>query len=89
VLLGKNLTVLHWLNSAVVMILVNLLVDGGVNLLMDVGLDDLMLNSGCNSFVDGGVMVTRLAHEVSDRCLRLVHYDEVVVVFVIEVVGIG
>ena len=41
VLLRENLAVLHWLNSAVVVILVNLLVDGRVNILMLVSFDNL------------------------------------------------
>lgn len=75
VLLGENLTIQHRLDGAVVVILVNLLVDGCVDLLVYVGLDDLVLNSGGYSLVDSGVMVTRAAHEVGDSCLGLVHFD--------------
>jgi hypothetical protein len=75
VLLGKNLTVLDGLNSAVVVILVNLLVDGGVDLLMLVRLHSLVNNSGGNSLVDCGVMVTGLVGEVGESCFDLVHFD--------------
>ena len=75
VLLGENLTIQHRLDCAVVVILVNLLVDGCVDLLVYVGLDNLVLNSGGYSLVDSGVMVTGAAHEVGDSCLGLVHFD--------------
>jgi hypothetical protein len=73
VLLREHLTVLHWLDGAVVVVLVNLLVDGGLNLLMLMGLHDLMLDSGSDSLVDSGVVVTRLGHEVRDGSLGLFH----------------
>lgn len=66
-LLGKNLTVLDWLNSAVVVVLVNLLVYRSVDLLMLVGLDGLMSDSGSNSLVHCGVVVTGLLGEVGKR----------------------
>lgn len=75
VLLGENLAVMNRLNSAVVVVLVNLLVDGGLDLLVCVGLDDLVLNSRGNSLMDCGVVVSRLGHEVGDSCLGLVHFD--------------
>lgn len=81
-LLWENLTVMDRLDSAVVVVLVNLLVNGSVDLLMYVRLDDLVLNSGGNCLVDSGVVVTGAAHEVGDRCLGLVHFDCCVVVVV-------
>jgi hypothetical protein len=80
VLLGQNLAVLDGLDSAVVVVLVDFLVNGSVDLLVDVRLNDLVLDSGSNCLVDSGVMVTRAAHEVGDSCLRLVHCDGCVVV---------
>lgn len=77
VLLWENLTVLDGLDSAVVVVLVNFLVDGSVDLLVYVRLDDLVLDSGSNCLVDGGVVVTGAAHEVGDSCLGLVHCDVV------------
>lgn len=44
VLLGKNLPVLDWLDGAMVVILVHLLVNGSVDLLMLVRLDGLIHN---------------------------------------------
>jgi len=75
VLFRKDLTILDGLNGTVVMVLVYLLIDRGLNLLMRVGLDDLMLDSRSNSLVDGCVVVSRLGHEVSDSCLGLIHCD--------------
>jgi len=80
VLLWQDLTVVDGLDSAVVVVLVNLLVNGSVNLLVYVRLDDLVLNSGGNCLVDSGVVVTGTAHEVGDSCLGLVHFDYCVVV---------
>jgi hypothetical protein len=77
VLFRENLTILDGLNGAVVMILVNLLVNRSLNLLMGVRLNDLMLDSRSNSLVDSCVVVPRLGHEVSDSCLGLVHCDVV------------
>jgi hypothetical protein len=73
VCLGKNLAVLHGLNSAVVVVLVNFLVYSSVDLLMHMRLDNLVSNSWGNSLVNCGVMVTRLVGEVGKRCLDLVH----------------
>lgn len=69
VLLGKNLAVLDGLNSAVVVVLVDLLVDCGQDLFVLVRLDDLVLDSRGNCLMDGGVVVSRLGHEVGDCCL--------------------
>jgi len=57
VLLWKDLTVLDWLDGAVVVVLVNLLVDSSVDLLVLVGLDDLLGDCRGNCLVDSGVMV--------------------------------
>jgi hypothetical protein len=75
VLLGKDLAVLDRLDSAVVVVLVNLLVYRSVDLLMHVGLNGLMGDSGGNSLVDCSVVVTRLAGEVGKSRLDLVHFD--------------
>jgi hypothetical protein len=75
VLLGKDFAVLNGLNGAVVVVLVNLLVDRSLNLLVHMGLDDLVLNSRGDGLVDSGVVVSRLGHEVSDSCLSLVHCE--------------
>jgi len=75
VLLGEHLTVLNRLNGAVVVVLMNLLVDSCLNLLVLVGLDHLVSDSGSNRLMDGSVVVTRLGHEVRDGCLGLFHDD--------------
>jgi hypothetical protein len=56
--LGEDLAVNDGLNSAVVVVLVNLLVYCSVDLLMLVRLDGLVGDSRSNSLVDCGVMVT-------------------------------
>ena len=65
------------LNGTVVVVLVYLLVDRGLNFLVCVRLNDLVLDSRSNSLVDGCVVVSRLGHEVSDSCLSLIHGDVV------------
>jgi len=75
VCLGEHLTVLDWLNSAVVVILVDLLVYCGVDLLVLVRLDRLVSDCGRNSLVDCGVMMTRAVGEVGESCLDFVHCD--------------
>jgi hypothetical protein len=64
VCLGKHLTILDWLDCAVVVVLVDLLVDSGVDLLVYVRLHSLVDNRGGDSLVDGSVMVTGLLGEV-------------------------
>lgn len=73
VLLGKDLAVRHRLLGGVVVVLVNLLVDGGGVLLMLLPLDALVLHSRGNLLVNSGVVVTRLGHEVLDGGLGRVH----------------
>jgi len=75
VCLRKNLTILDGLNSAVVVVLVNLLIDGSVDLFVLVRLNSLVDYSRCNSLVDCGVMVAGLVGEVGESCLDFVHVD--------------
>jgi len=79
VLFWENFTVLNRLDGAVVVILVNFLVDGSVDLFVLVRFYDLLLHSRCYSLVDGGVVVTGLAHEIANCCLSFVHGDTSVV----------
>jgi len=79
VCLGEDLAVVDGLNSAVVVILVDLLVNGSVDLLVYMGLDNLVVYSGSNCLVDGGVVVAGPAHELGDGCLCFVHFEVVVV----------
>lgn len=60
VLLRKDLTVGNGLDGGVVVVLVNLLVDGSGDLLVLGRSDGLVKNSGCNALVDGGIVVTSL-----------------------------
>ena len=59
VLFRQDLAVLHWLNSAVVVILVYLLVDSGVHVLMLMRLDSFMLHRRRYNLVYCGIVVTR------------------------------
>ena len=63
VLLLKLDLVEDGLDGGVVVVLVHLLVDGGLNLLVLGALDGLVHNGRGDLFVDGGVVVTRLGPE--------------------------
>ena len=73
VLLTHLLDILDGLHGGVVVVLVHLLVNGGADLLVLSAVDGLMSDGWGNLLVDGGVMVTRLVHEVGDSCLCGVH----------------
>lgn len=73
VLLWKNLSILNWLNGGVVMILVNLSVNRGGDLLLADGLNLLMLDGWCLSLIDNGFMVTSSSDELGDRCFGSIH----------------
>jgi len=75
VLLREDLAVVDGLHLAVVVVLVNLLVDGCGDLFMAGGLDRLMLYCRSDLLVDSGVVVARLGHEVLDCLLSPVHFD--------------
>jgi len=75
VLLWEDLSVLHRLDGSVVVILVDLLVYGGGDVLVvDLG-NCLLGHGGVHGLVDGGVMVTRLVQEVLDGFLGGLHLD--------------
>lgn len=84
VLSGENLLVDDRLLSGVVVVLVNLLVDGRNVLLVLLPLDSLVLDGRGDLLVNGGIMLTRLGHEVLDGSLGGVHYDVVLLVKVID-----
>jgi hypothetical protein len=73
VLLWQNLAVLNWLNSTVVVILVNLLIHCCVDFLVLVGFDRLVNDRRGNSLVDGSIVVSRLAGEVGESGLDFIH----------------
>lgn len=75
VLLWESLGVLNWLDGGVVVVLVNLLVDSGGDVVMVGACDSLVLDCWSNLLVDGGVVLTGLGHEVRNCCLCLVHVD--------------
>lgn len=58
--LGKDFTVLDRLNGGVVMVLVDLTIDGSRGLLVTLLNDGLVHDGGSNLLVNGGVVVTSL-----------------------------
>lgn len=62
-LFRKHFAILDGLNGGVEMILVNFTIDGCSSLFMAVLGDSLLSDSGSNSLVDGGVMVTSFVPE--------------------------
>jgi len=85
VLLREDLLVEHRLLGGVVVVLVNLLVDGGDVLLVLLPLNGLVLDSRSDLLVNGGVVLTRLGHEVLDGGLSRVHFDWCLLVVGIDV----
>lgn len=75
VLFWEDFAVMNWLDCSMIVILVNFPVDGSVDLLMLVRLHSLLLNTGCYCLVDGSIVMTGTANEITDCCLRLVHCD--------------
>ena len=73
VLLRQNLAVLYWLDGGVIMVLVDLTVDGS-RLLFMMGLVDCLIDNGWGYvLLDGGVMVSRLGDEVLNGSLGFIH----------------
>lgn len=75
VLLGQNLAVLDGLDGGVVVVLVNLTVDGTSDVLVVSLVDSLVGDSGGNGLVDGSVVLAGLGHEVGNGSLSLVHCE--------------
>jgi hypothetical protein len=73
--LGEHLAVLHGLDGAVVVVLVDLLVDRGDDLLVHVRLHGLVDNGRGDSLMDSGVMVAGAGSEVGEGCLDFVHCE--------------
>ena len=60
VLLWQNLAVLHRLHGGVIVVLMDLTIDGGGSLLMTLLNDVLVGHGGCHLLMDSGIMVTSL-----------------------------
>lgn len=69
VLLGENLAVLYGLNRGVVVVLVDLLVDGGLDILVTLTVDGLVCDTRGNLLVDGSVVVARLGTLIACQLL--------------------
>jgi len=65
--------VLDGLDRGVVVVLVDLLVDGGLDIFVLGAVDGLVGDGRGDLLVDGGVMVAGLGHEVLNCCLGGVH----------------
>lgn len=75
VLLGKNFTVFDGLDRCVVVVLVDLLVDGCL-VFLDPGLVHGLLHYGGSDFLmDGCVLVTRFVQHIADGCLSFIHCE--------------
>jgi hypothetical protein len=75
VLLWEHLAVFDGLDSAVIVVLVDFLINRGYDILVFMLFDGLMLDCWCNSLVYGSVVMTGLVHEVGDGCFGFVHCD--------------
>jgi hypothetical protein len=73
VLLGQDLGVLDGLDGAVVMVLVDLLLDGSLDFFMLSGLDSLVLHRRSNTLMHGRIVMTSLGLDVVDGLLGSVH----------------
>jgi len=67
--------VLDGLLSGVVVILVDLLVNGSGLSLMLLLLNGLLLHCRCDALVNSSLMVTRVRHELLDGILGCLHFD--------------
>jgi hypothetical protein len=77
VVLWQNLAVMNRLHCAVVVVLVYFAVGGGDDFLVPDRFYNFVLNSRSDSFVDSGVVVSRLGDEVLDGCFGFLHFEGV------------
>lgn len=75
VIFGENLLVFDRLNDVVVVILVDFLVDGCVDLLVLSRLDGFVGDGWGSLFVDRSVVVSGVGQEFVHCCLGLLHYE--------------
>lgn len=75
--LWQNLAVMNRLHCAVVVVLVYFAVGGGDDFLVLGRLHNLALNSRSDSFMDSGVVVSRLGDEALDGCFGFLHFEGV------------
>jgi hypothetical protein len=73
VLLGKSLLVSNRLDSCMVVLLVNLLVEGCCNLFMFMRHDMLLSDVGLNIFVDSGSVLSIVGKEARNGLLCFLH----------------
>lgn len=77
VLLGQDLGVFDGLDGAVVVVLVDFLLDSSLDFFMLSGLDRLVLDGRSNTLMDGRIVVPSLGRDVVNGLLRSVHGDQV------------
>jgi len=75
VLLRQDLFGLHRLDGCVVVVLVNILVDGSGDVLVGVRLDVLLGDSLARVFVNSSLMLSVVGDEVRNSLLSLLHDD--------------
>lgn len=75
VLLRQDLSVVHGLDSAVVVVLVDFLVDGSLDLLVPGRLDRLVPDLWTDLSLDGGVVMPGLGRNLLDSMLGGLHDD--------------
>lgn len=73
VFLRKHFALLDGLDCCMVVILMDLLVDGCSHIFVLRRLDRLVGDGGLNPFVDGGIMVSGLGHKVRNGGLSFLH----------------
>lgn len=78
VLLWELLGIVDWLDCGVVVVLVDLPVNGSSDILVTVLIDGLVGNCWGSSLVDGGVVVAGLGHEALNCVLSGIHCGLVV-----------
>jgi len=57
------------------MVLVDFPVDSGGDVLVMCLIHSLVCDSGGDLLVDGGIMLSRLGHEIADGGLGFIHFD--------------
>lgn len=77
VFLWQDFSVLDRLDGAVVVVLVDLFVDGRADFFVLMGLHDFVFDCGGYRLVDCGVVVTGPGREVLDGVLHFLHFDGV------------
>jgi len=74
-LLWQDFAVMDRLHGSMIVVLVDLLINSGGDILMFCRCDCLVLYSRSYTLMDGGVVVAGFAHEGTDCLLCFIHVD--------------